>query len=173
MILWVNLVTDGVSVVPLGLEPKHGDVLARPPRPPSEGVLTRQLIRRILILAPVIAAGTLGVYAYAYGQGTQLHAQTLAFTTLVAFEWMRAFSTRSLTASVFSMSPFSNRLLIGGIGLGAVLQLIAVYWSPAQSIFDTTALSAADWGLALLVGSSVLFADELLKLFARRSGEAA
>jgi Ca2+-transporting ATPase len=173
MILWVNLVTDGVSVVPLGLEPKHGDVLARPPRPPSEGVLTRQLIRRILILAPVIAAGTLGVYAYAYGQGTQLHAQTLAFTTLVAFEWMRAFSTRSLTASVFSMSPFSNRLLMGGIGLGAVLQLMAVYWSPAQSIFDTTALSAWDWGLALLVGSSVLLVDELLKLFARRSGEAA
>ena len=179
MILWVNLVTDGVSVVPLGLEPKHSDMLSRPPRPPAEGVLTGRFFRRILLLAPVIAAGTLGVYWWTWTSALQagasnelaeLHAQTMAFVTLVSFEWMRAFSTRSLTESVFTMNPFSNRLLLGGIGIGVLLQIMAVYWGPAQTVFDTMAISAVEWGIALAVGSTVIFADELIKVYARRTG---
>jgi P-type Ca2+ transporter type 2C len=167
MILWVNLVTDGVSVIPLGLEPKHSDVLARKPRPTTEGVLTARFVRRIVVLAPVIAAGTLGVFAYMLPRTDHVYAQTMAFTTLVAFEWVRAFSTRSLTVSAFSMNPFSNRLLIGGIGVGVLLQFVAVYWGPAQTVFDTAPLALRDWGIALAVASSVLFADEALKLHAR------
>jgi Ca2+-transporting ATPase len=166
MILWVNLVTDGVSDVPLGLEPKHSDILARKPRPPEEGVLTWRYIRRILVLAPVIAAGTLGVFIYA--QDDFVKAQTLAFTTLVAFEWIRAFSSRSLTDSIFTLNPFSNLWLLGGIGLGVVLQIAAIHWSVAQRIFGTVALSPAEWALALAVGSTVLFVDEVLKLWVRR-----
>lgn len=163
MILWVNLVTDGVSVVPLGLEPRHEDVLERGPRPPGEGVLTGHYIKRVLILAPVIAAGTLWVFV-AYEPEGQIHAQTMAFTTLVAFEWFRAFSSRSLSHSVLKMSPLSNMLLIYGIAFGALLQFGAVHWGPAQRVFDTTSLSAGDWGVALAVGSSVLFVDELIKI---------
>lgn len=167
MILWVNLVTDGVSVIPLGLEPKHDDVLQRGPRPPGEGVLTGAYIRRVLTLAPVIAAGTLFVF-YGYGPFGQLTAQTMAFTTLVAFEWFRALSSRSLSQSVVTLNPLSNPLLLAGIGLGAVLQVTAVHWGPAQRVFETTALTLTDWLTALWVGSTVLVADEMIKAFERR-----
>ncbi|MDZ4169688.1 MAG: HAD-IC family P-type ATPase [Coriobacteriia bacterium] len=170
MILWVNLVTDGVSVVPLGLEPRHDDVLSRKPRPPAEGVLTRRYVTRIVVLAPVIGAGTLANFVAHLGPEGQLYAQTMAFTTLVAFEWFRAFSTRSLTKSVFTQNPFGNRLLLGGIGIGVVLQLTAVYWPPAQVAFGTVNLSARDWAVALAVGSTVLFVDEILKLVDRLRG---
>jgi Ca2+-transporting ATPase len=166
MILWVNLVTDGVSVVPLGLEPRHEDVLLRGPRPPKEGVLTKRYFSRILLLAPVIATGTLGVFM-AYQDRGQPVAQTMAFTTLVAFEWFRAFSSRSLSHSVLSMSPLSNRLLLAGLGLGVLLQIAAVNWGPAQTVFKTATLGAADWALALAVASTVLIVDETWKLAER------
>jgi Ca2+-transporting ATPase len=122
MILWVNLVTDDVSEIPLGLEPKHADVLKRGPRPPGEGVLTKRYIKRVLILAPVIAVGTLSVFS-GYSSEGQVHAQTMAFTTLMAFEWFRAFGSRSLSRSVLRMNPFSNMLLVYGISFGALLQI--------------------------------------------------
>ncbi len=173
MILWVNLVTDGVSVLPLGLEPKHGDVLSQPPRPPREGILNRVMILRVLTLAPVIAIGTLLVFHTYLGgaeSGTEQHvmAQTMAFMTLVAYEWWRAVSTRSMTVSIFRMNPFGNKLLVAGISLAAVLQVIVLYWAPAQAVFGTTSIGAAEWGIALAVGSSVMFVDELFKMAMRR-----
>jgi Ca2+-transporting ATPase len=163
MILWVNLVTEGVSVIPLGLEPRHGDVLSRGPRPPGEGVLGVRHIRRILVLAPVIAGGTLLVFASYAARSDVAHAQTMAFTTLVAFEWCRAFSSRSLTNSVFSMSPFANKMLLGGISIGATLQVLAIHWAPGRLVFGTVTLSPVDWLIALGTASTVILADELLK----------
>ncbi|MFO7907871.1 MAG: HAD-IC family P-type ATPase, partial [Pirellulaceae bacterium] len=64
MILWINLVTDGACTIPLGIEPRHRDVLKQPPRAPGGGVLNWTLLRRMVILAPVMALGTLGLFAY-------------------------------------------------------------------------------------------------------------
>ena len=168
MILWVNLVTDGVSVLPLGLEPKHGDVLAQPPRPPREGIITKVMGARVLTLSPVIAIGTLSVFNHYESEYGLVMGQTMAFTTLVCFEWWRAVSTRSMTISVFRMNPLGNKLLIAGISLAAVLQGVALYWGPAQTVFGTTAIGAVEWGVALAVGSSVMFVDELFKVAMRR-----
>ncbi|MBD3271231.1 MAG: HAD-IC family P-type ATPase, partial [Elusimicrobia bacterium] len=114
MILWINLLTDGVSTVPLGIEPKHGDVLARPPRSPQEGILNFPTIRRILILAPIMAAGTLIVY-WLYLDRSQSLARTMAFTTLAAFQWFHALNVRSQDESVFKIGIFSNKWLTVGI----------------------------------------------------------
>ncbi len=168
MILWVNLVTDGVSVLPLGLEPKHGDVLAQSPRPPREGIITKVMGARVLTLAPVIAIGTLSVFNYYEAEYGHVMGQTMAFTTLVCFEWWRAVSTRSMTISVFRMNPLGNKLLLAGISLAAVLQAVVLYWAPAQAVFGTTAIGAGEWGVALAVGSSVMFVDELFKIAMRR-----
>ncbi len=167
MILWVNLVTDGVSVLPLGLEPKHGDVLKRPPRSPKEGILTRMMMVRVLTLAPVIALGTLTVFNYYENTYDHVTGQTMAFTTLVAFEWWRAVSTRSMSTSIFRMNPFGNKLLLAGIAVAAVLQMVVLYWGPAQQVLGTTSIGLAQWGVALAVGSSVMFVDELFKIAMR------
>lgn len=163
MILWVNLVTDGACTVPLGVEPKHWDVLKQPPRAPGSGILDRFLVRRLLLLSPVMAVGTLGLFAYELQIGSFQHAQTVAFTTLVSFEWFRALSARSSYLSLFSIGILSNRWLIAGISGAILLQLGAVYSGPGQVIFSTVPLSLTDWALIIPVASSILIFDEILK----------
>ncbi len=163
MILWVNLVTDGMCTIPLGLEPGHPGVMKRPPRDPKEGVIDRLTLTRIVGLAPIIAIGTLGHFVYALENGSYEHARTIAFTTLVAFEWFRALSTRSQDETFFQIGPFTNRWLLAGIGAAAVLQAIVIHWPPAQAAFHTTPLSMVEWLRCLAVASSVFIIDELVK----------
>ena len=163
MILWINLVTDGACTIPLGIEPMHRDVLTQPPRDPKASILDRTLLRRMLILAPLMAFGTLGLFAYSLNNGQEEHAMTIAFTTLAAFQWFHGLNARTSRVSVFSVGLFSNPWLWFGIGLAAVLQVLAVHTSFGQDIFKTVPLSLADWGMILAVSSSILVVDEVLK----------
>jgi Ca2+-transporting ATPase len=163
MILWINLVTDGVCTVPLGMEPKHWDVLKQPPRPPGSGVLNKQMLRRMLMLAPLMAAGTLGLFAYELKAGSHEHAQSVAFATLAAFQWFHAFNARTTSVSAFSVGVFSNMWLWGGILLAVVLQVLAVNSIVGQALFGTQSLTLFDWLLITAVSSSILVVDEVLK----------
>lgn len=163
MILWVNLVTDGACTIPLGVEPKHWDVLKQPPRNPRESILNRVLIRRMALLTPLMAAGTLLMFWIAKPAADLAHARTVAFTTLVAFQWFQAFNARSHYQSVFSIGVASNRWLLGGVGLAILLQVLVVHTSVGQTLFGVTALSAMDWFWIVLTSSSIWVADELLK----------
>ena len=163
MILWINLVTDGACTIPLGIEPKHRDVLQQPPRPTREGVLNLPVVRRMFLLAPVMAVGTLGLFAYELRAGTFEHAMTVAFTTLAAFQWFQALNARSTRLSVLSVGLFSNRWLWAGIGLAVALQLLVVYTPLGQTLFGTVPLTGADWLRIVPVAASILVVDEVLK----------
>jgi Ca2+-transporting ATPase len=163
MVLWINLVTDGVCTIPLGIEPRHGDVLRRPPRPPDAGVLNRSLITRVVVLAPVMAAGTLWLFSQALQTGTEAHARTMAFASLAAFQWFQALNARSSSSSLFSIGVFSNLWLWGGIALAVVLQVLAIHTPVGRGLFGIEALSLGDWGLVAAVGCVIMVVDELLK----------
>jgi len=163
MILWVNLVTDGACTIPLGVEPKHWDVLKQPPRNPREAILNRALIRRMVLLTPLMAAGTLLLFWIAKPAADLAHARTVAFTTLVAFQWFQAFNARSHYQSVFSIGVAGNRWLLGGVALAILLQVLVVHTSLGQTLFGVTPLSATDWFWIVLTSSSIWVADELLK----------
>ena len=90
MVLWANLVVASTLTIPLGIEPKHEDVLSLPPRSPSEGIIDRRSKMRIITGSLLKAAGMLAVFGYFMRTLRSLHAQTMAFTTLVAFEWAQA-----------------------------------------------------------------------------------
>ncbi|MHB9027312.1 MAG: cation-translocating P-type ATPase [Candidatus Latescibacterota bacterium] len=169
MILWINLITDAPSDIPLGIEPKHGDVLDEPPRSPKASIINRSMIRRIALLSPITAAGVLGLFYYLLQTGDYPYARTVAFTTLAAFQWFLAFSARSHTESLFSVGLFRNRWLIFGIGAAILLQLLVVYWSPAQNIFETTGITLRDWTLILPVAFSLVLVDEIRKLIIRKT----
>ena len=163
MILWVNLVTDGACTIPLGVEPKHWDVLKQPPRNPRESILNGMLIRRMATLTPLMAAGTLLMFHWSRPDGLE-HARTVAFTTLVAFQWFQAFNARSHYQSIFSIGVFSNRWLLGGVALAIVLQVLVVHTGLGRMLFGTTHLSAMDWFWVVMTAGSIWVADELLKL---------
>jgi len=164
MILWINLLTDGACTIPLGLEPKHKNVMNTPPRPPEEGIINRLVAGRIMMLAPVMAAGVLITFA-SYLDISQGYAQTMAFTTLAAFQWFQALNARSQNYSIFKIGPFSNKWLNLGLGIAILLQLGLIYTEAGRTLFGTIRLKLSDWFFALLAGSSILFVEEILKFF--------
>lgn len=163
MILWINLVTDGLCTIPLGLEPRHRAVLRQPPRDPQEPILDAITLRRMAILTPLMAIGTLGLFAYELSIGTLEHARTVAFSTLAAFQWFQALNARSQQQSIFTLGFFTNRPLLAGIFAAVVLQLIAVQTGLGNWLFGTVPLSLTHWLWIILVSSSVWIVDELLK----------
>ncbi len=166
MILWVNLVTDGAATVPLGMERMHRNVLRQKPRPVHAGLLDRPAVLRIVLLSVVMAAGTLVQFFLELRSARAdalTHAQTMAFTTLSAFQWFQALNARSRHESVFAVGLLANRWLLGGIAAAVALQLLAVQTPLGNSLFKTVPLSAIDWLLIVATASSILVVEEVLK----------
>ncbi len=167
MILWINLVTDGVCTIPLGLEPNSHDVLREPPRRPGSPILDAPTLRRMAVLAVVIAAGTLFAFWTELEAAGVERARTMAFTTLAAFQWFKAYSARSRRQSVFSLGFFGNRWLNAGVGIAVVLQILAIHTPVGRNILSTVELSIADWLRVVAVSVVVLLVDEGIKLIRR------
>ncbi|MEW5895878.1 MAG: HAD-IC family P-type ATPase [Candidatus Omnitrophota bacterium] len=163
MILWINLVTDGTCTIPLGVEPSHGNTLKYPPRDPGEPILNRPVMKRMAVLTPFMAAGVLALYWYELETSSYIHARTIAFTAMAAFQWFQAFNARSHHVSVFSIGILTNRWLLLGVGTAIVLQVIAVNTSLGFLLFNTAPLALLDWFLIILVSSSIWILDEVLK----------
>jgi Ca2+-transporting ATPase len=167
MLLWANLITDGFCTIPVGLEPPHGDVLCRPPRPRRAGIIDAPTLWRMALHAPVMTVGTLWLFWWTGQRDDPMVARTVAFTTLCAFQWFHAFVVRSHTFSLFTIGVGSNRWLLYGVGAAVALQVLVVHWDPMHALFGTVAISLADWGWILLTSSSILWVDEIAKLVRR------
>ena len=171
-LLWINMVTDGAPALALGVDPADSGVMTKPPRSPSERVVTRGMWSGILYVGVIMAAGTLLVLDASLpgglieGSGTLRYAQTMAFTTLVFFSLFTVFCARSDEQSVF-VGLFSNKWLWGAVLLSVLLQAAVVYVPFLQQAFSTVSLSAGDWLRCAGVASSVLWLRELGKSFAR------
>src|SRR5918994_1844983 len=140
----------------------------------SSGSTCSPMRRGVFFVGLVMAAATLLTLdvglpgGLVEGSGTLRHARTLAFTTLVLSQLFNCFNARSERVSAFH-NLFANRLLWGAIGLSGLLQVAVVYVPFLSRPFDTTPLHAADWVLCTAMASTVLWANELRKLLARRS----
>ena len=164
-IIWVNLVTDASSSIPLGLEPTTGDELDHPPRHPRVGLVFPGLLLRIGFMATLMGVGLWLIFAWAQGRMAIEEARTLAFTSMVSFEWFRAFNARSDEQTVFKLGLFRNRWLLLGISIGVLLQLAVIYLPPLQTAFSTVPLKAWQWGVALGAGAMLFTIEELRKVF--------
>jgi Ca2+-transporting ATPase len=171
-ILWVNLVTDGFSTAPLSVEPREGEVLAQPPRDPREPVVTKRSIRRIVMVALTMTAGTLGVFYYSMHASGLVFARTMAFATLAIFQLFNAFNARSATQSIFRLGFMSNPYVMIGIGVSLMLQVMVIHVPILQRIFETTSLSLRDWTLVIGVSSSIWIVEEIRKALAPHLFEA-
>lgn len=164
-IIWVNLVTDTAIAIPLGLEPKVGDELRKPPRHPKVGLLFPGLLARIGFLALMMAVGVFLVFRWAQAGLSLEEARTTAFCTVVVFEWFKAFLVRSDEHTVAKLGVFRNRWLILAISGAIILQLAVVYAPPLQLAFHTVPLGVREWGI-ILIGPVFLFAlEECRKAF--------
>ncbi|MGY0692330.1 calcium-translocating P-type ATPase, SERCA-type [Virgibacillus sp. FSP13] len=159
-ILWVNLVTDGLPAMALGLDKPEEDVMRRAPRNPKEGVFARGLGFKIVSRGILIGLVTLIAFMLSYQNNPDnlIYGQTIAFTTLVMAQLIHVFDCRS-DHSVFARNPFENIYLVLAVLSSLLLLLVVIYFEPLQSVFHTTFLSLRDWMLIIVLSSlpTVLF----------------
>nr|RPJ63817.1 MAG: hypothetical protein EHM12_01360 [Dehalococcoidia bacterium] len=115
-------------------------------------------------MATLMGSGIFLIFNWAQGQMSFEEAQTLAFCTMVVFEWFRAFNARSDEHTIFKLGFFRNRWLLLSIGVAIVLQLAVVYLPFMQIAFKTVPLSIDKWGIAILAGGSMFVIEETRKV---------
>ncbi|MCP3915719.1 MAG: HAD-IC family P-type ATPase [bacterium] len=165
-ILWLNLVTNGIEDVALAFEPAEPGTFRRPPRDPREGMLSRQLVERLVLSGLVMAAGTLAVFLTEWdGDAARLdYARVAALTTMVMFQVVHVGNCRSEERSAFSQSPFSNRFLLFGVSGSALLHVLALYLPPTQRLLGLEPLTSDTWLRIGAVSLSIVVVVELHKL---------
>ncbi|MCX5716208.1 MAG: calcium-transporting P-type ATPase, PMR1-type [Candidatus Omnitrophica bacterium] len=169
-ILWVNLVTDGLPALALGMDPVDPNIMRRPPRKTTEGVLTRQRAVSMLAQGSFIAFCSLFAFTFVLFVEKQgiARARTAAFIVLSCAQLFHSFNCRSMTESLFKLGIFTNKKLVSAVIISFVLQMAAVYVPFLQRIFKTEPLGLLDWVFVIVISSFPLWAMELWK-WRRRS----
>ncbi len=165
-ILWMNLITDGMTAVALGVEPSEKGVMHRPPRQIHEPILDRYGITMITVLGTYIGLATLWLFHYYLSKDPQngmLLAQTVAFTGIIILEKMIVLNFRSPREPINIIGFFTNKWLLLAIALTLGLQACAVYVPFFQKALHTTAMGWADWGIIVLVSVPIFILTEFYK----------
>jgi len=147
-LLWLNLLTDGLPALALGLEKGDPDIMDQPPRPPKEPVVNQPMVRGIVVQTVAITAVVLTAFVLGlrWGNGSQKLARTMAFITLSASELMRAYTARSERYPLLKLGVFTNRVMQYAVGSSMLLLLAVVYIPFLQPFFDTVPLGLREWG---------------------------
>jgi len=153
-ILWINLVTDGLPAMALGVEPTEKGVMDRPPRHPQEGIFARGLWQKILGRGSLIGITTVLVFAWALEQGTEVDtARTMTFATLIVAQLLYVFSCRSESSTFSLVWFFSNVWLLAAVFSSFVLLLVVLYHPLLASVFATVPLTPDQWGVIIFAAS--------------------
>lgn len=171
-ILWVNLATDSLPALALGVEPAEPGGMEKPPRPPSEGVITKGMAAMMSFQGLVIGLLTLGAFAleyYVVGGGVD-RARVMAFSTTIFAQNVHAFNVRSNRYSIFQLGPFTNRWLVAAFGAVILSELAVIYVPFLQPVFKTMPLTVQDWTIVVGLGIMPLVIVEIVKLTARKLG---
>lgn len=160
-ILWVNLVTDGLPAMALGVDQAEKDLMQHKPRSAKENIFARRLgwkiiSRGILIGICTLAAFWLVLRADPSDAATLLKAQSVAFATLVMAQLIHVFDCRS-SRSIFHRNPLQNRYLVLAVLSSLILMLAVMYVDTLQPIFKTVPLGWKDWILVLIAAGIPTF----------------
>lgn len=170
-VLWMNLVTDGFPAMALGVDTPAPDIMSRPPRDPSEGILSWEKQTHILTQGFILSLGALAAFfisRYAMFPSHVAMAQTVVFTTLVLSQLLHAFNSRSETLTFTEMSHIDNRALLAALAVSAGLQVLVVTVPPLMRLFGTVNMGPSGWGLALACSLLPVVLIDRLKLLRRR-----
>ena len=161
-LLWLNLLTDGLLGLGMGVEAPEKDTMNRPPYSPKEGVFSRGAGLQVVWVGVLIGALALGLGAWYYFTGRE-EWQTMVFTFLAFVQVFQAWASRSSKESAFSMPVTSNPLLLWMMLVVTALQLAVIYIPPVAEFFSVKPLGMVDLLIAIGVGFVVLVVMELEK----------
>jgi len=165
-ILWINLVTDGLPAIALGVEPVEPDAMRRPPRPRDESIWAHGLWQHAVWVG--LLMGMVGVGIEVLGRHWGMPWRTMVFTAIAFLQLGNAIAVRSERESVFHLGWRSNPWIYAAAASAIALQLLIIYVPVFQRVFDTVALSPQQLGLVVLAATITFWAIELEKLLRRR-----
>ena len=162
-LLWVNLTTDGLPAIALGIDPADPDIMDRKPRDPNESIFTPE-VKAYLVLVPLLMTILL-MFGYFYYQpwlpptldlagkviyNPLVEARTQLLTSMILMELANAISARSLRYPVWEVGAFKNKFLWYAVASSFILQLFVLYTPGVNSAFAVAAPAPLDWAFALL-----------------------
>ncbi len=166
-ILWINLLTDGLPALALGVEPAESDVMRQPPRSPSESILGRGMGWQIGISGALLGILSLAVGFWQWQQGNP-HWQTMVFTTLTFGQMAAVLSLRSESESILRLGFRDNPALLGAVALTLLLQLAVTYVPFLQRLFETLPLTLTELLVCIGAGLVMLVSVEIEKVIFHR-----
>ena len=181
-ILWINLITDTLPAIALGIDPGDKDVMKKKPRNPKESFFAggsglRAVIGGTLIGILTLLAFYFGLNEYGYTLGSKnipedvlTYARTMSFVVLAASQLFYSLSMRNFNKSIIRIGLFSNMYLIGAIIAGFILQLGVISIPFLANAFKVHNLSLRDWGIVILFALIPLIFNEIIKVFIRDKG---
>lgn len=173
-ILWINLVTDGLPALALGVEKPEKEIMERPPRNEKERIITGRETAFIHVVGIIMMIATITMFVYGLyqkgwswgqepGEEAYLYATTLAFCTLTFLQMFNVINCRAEKTSIFKTKFFSNKYLLIAVALSLILQIFVVQIPWFENLFGTIALSLKDWAYVTLAASTIIIAGEILK----------
>ena len=161
-ILFVNLVTDGLPAIALGVDPGDPDIMFEKPRKRNESVFSRGLTEKIIIRGCLIGVCTILSFIGGKYYGMSIEAcRTLALGTLVLSQLIHVFECRSEKHSLFEINPFTNLYLIGAVSISVIMLVSIVYVPFLQMIFHTIPLNLGQWLIILFFSGIISFINSL------------
>ncbi len=169
-ILWVNLVTDGLPAIALGVDPAEEDIMSRPPRRVNEGIFARGLSVKILSRGILIGIATLIVFFWSYrsNPANLMLARSMAYATLTMAQMVLVFDCRSVEGGIFKRNFFGNKPLLLAVASSVILFLLTMYVPPLAKVFSTVPLDLKEWIIVLVASAA-----PTLTLSARRTAKKA
>ncbi|MBD1432212.1 cation-translocating P-type ATPase [Sphingobacterium sp. DN00404] len=179
-LLWINLLTDTLPAVALGMDPGDKDVMKEKPRPLNDNFFSHGAGRRIILAGILIGLLTIVAFAGGYHakgyspfadnipENIHEYARTLAFLTIIGCQLFYSFSFRHAYKSIFRVGFFSNRSLFGAVVIGLLLQLIVLYVPFMTAAFKLQAVGIQEWLAVFGLSIIPLLANEVVKVFIRR-----
>jgi len=169
-VLWINLATVSTLGLALAFEPTEATVMRRPPRPPTESLLSAFFAWRVALVSVLMMAGALGLFLWELDSGTTVEvARTIAVNAIVVAEMFYLVNSRRIEGSVLNRDGlFGNRYVLGAVAACVCLQLLYTYGPFFQRVFGSAGLAPLDWAKVVGVGLMVFFVAEAEKWVVRR-----
>jgi Ca2+-transporting ATPase len=168
-ILWINIVTEGAVTVNLIMEGLEGDEMRRQPTPKNEQLITAPMLQRLLLMVITSVVAVFGFFIWRQASGAPFAlVQTETFTLVAVTQWFNVLNCRSDLKSSINFDILRNRWLVGGLLIGNALHVLVIYNASMNRIFHTVPIPLADVVLLAVIGSSVLWIEEIRKWRARR-----
>lgn len=161
-LLWINLVTDSVTALSLGVDPKPKGVMRQPPRDPNEKILSNKTLLGLGAIAAIKTIIILSLFSSELSESEAL-ARTMAFVGLIMLENYNLFNFKSFNRPLHKINPFDNKYLIGAVLLTIGLSILVVQIPVFATLFHVVPLSLESWVLIVALGSVVLVAGEIYK----------